>query len=212
MFTGLVEGIGTVARLASRGGGREIILKVPPSFKDLKTGDSLCVSGACLTVTGAGPGEVVLEAIPETLKRTTLGRLAVGEKLNLERALTPDSRMGGHFVQGHVDGVGVIKAIRRMGGSQEVEIKAGPEILKYLVEKGSVALDGVSLTLVSVGEDSFQVALIPHTQKHTTLGAWQVGDEVNLEVDILAKYVERLLNPEKKRSITAEWLAEQGFK
>lgn len=211
MFTGLVEGIGTVVRLASKGGGREITLKVPPSFKDLKPGDSLCVSGACLTVTKSEPGEVVLDAIPETLKRTTLNKLAVGAKVNLERALTPDKRLGGHFVQGHVDGVGVIRAIRRKGESHEVEINALPEIMKYLAEKGSIALDGVSLTLVSVTEESFQVALIPLTLAQTTLRDWRVRDEINIEVDILAKYVERLMRPEKKHAITAEWLAGQGF-
>ena len=212
MFTGLVEGVGTVVRLVSRGGGRAITLKVPPSFKDLKIGDSLALSGACLTVAATHRGEVTLEAVSETLKRTTLAGLRVGNKLNLERALQAESRLGGHFVQGHVDGVGEIKAIRRAGGSLEVEVSAGSEILKYLVEKGSVALDGVSLTLVSVRENTFIVALIPHTIGHTTLGSWRIGDEVNIEVDILSKYVEQHLKREEKHSMTPEWLAEQGFR
>lgn len=211
MFTGLVEGVGTVVRMVSRGGGRAITLKVPPSFKDLKKGDSLALSGACLTVSETGRGEITLEAVPETLKRTTLAGLRVGSKLNLERALQAESRLGGHFVQGHVDGVGAIKAIRRTGASREVEVGAGPEILRYLVEKGSVALDGVSLTLVSVRENAFNVALIPHTLGHTTLGSWRIGDDVNIEVDVLSKYVERHLKREEKHSMTPEWLAEKGF-
>jgi riboflavin synthase len=212
MFTGLVEGVGNVVRLASKGGGKEITIRVPSSLESLNPGDSLSLSGACLTVVKANKEEVVLEAIPETLSRTTLAGLKIGSKLNLERAILAGSRLGGHFVQGHVDGVGVIQAIRRKGESSEIEVQAGLEIMKYLVEKGSVALDGVSLTLVSISPDSFKVALIPHSQKHTTLGNWQVGDEVNIEVDLLSKYVERFLKPEKKSTITPEWLAEQGFK
>lgn len=198
--------------LASKGGGKEITLKVPGSLNDLKPGDSLSLSGACLTVERVNKGEVILEAIPETLSRTTLAGIKVGTKLNLERAMKAESRLGGHFVQGHVDGVGMIQSIRSQGDSTEVGIKAGPDIIRYLVEKGSVALDGVSLTLVSISPNSFKVALIPHTQKHTTLGNWKVGDEVNIEVDILSKYVERFLKPEKKSALTPEWLAEQGFK
>jgi len=212
MFTGLVEGVGTVVRLSSRGGVRVIVLKVPVSFGDLKEGESLSVSGVCLTVVKAGKGEATLEAVPETLKRTSLANLRTGSKVNLERALIGNSRLGGHFVQGHVDGTGKINSIHPAGESREVEIVAGPEIVKYLVEKGSVALDGVSLTVVSAGADSFRMALIPHTLGHTTLASWRIGDEVNIEVDILSKYAERQLKQGGKRVMTPEWLAEQGFK
>jgi len=195
-----------------------IVLKVPGSFGDLREGESLSVSGVCLTVVKAGKGEATLEAVPETLKRTSLANLRAGSKVNLERALIGNSRLGGHFVQGHVDGVGKINPIHQAGESREVEIVAGPEIVKYLVRKGSVALDGVSLTVTEVSEDGFGVVLVPHTLKHTTLGSWKVGEEVNIEVDILSKYVARHLvpgarpgMPAEKRELTLEWLAEEGY-
>lgn len=218
MFTGLVEGIGTVARVSTRGKVKRITLSVPAAFMDLKPGDSLAVSGTCLTVVNAKKGEVTLEAVPETLSRTTLGKLRTGSKLNLERAVRADSRLGGHFVQGHVDGVGKITAIRRLGETWVVSVSAPGEILAGLVEKGSVALDGVSLTITEVGGDGFGVVLVPHTLKHTTLGSWKEGWEVNIEGDILGKYVARHLAPgartgslAEKRELTLEWLAEEGY-
>ena len=218
MFTGLVEGVGTVARVSTRGKVKRITLSVPATFNDLKTGDSLAVSGACLTVVAVKKGEVTLEAVPETLSRTTLGKLRTGSKLNLERAVRADSRLGGHFVQGHVDGVGKITAIRRLGETWVVSVSAPGEILAGLVEKGSVALDGVSLTLTEVSGDGFGVVLVPHTLKHTTLGSWKEGWEVNIEGDILGKYVARHLAPgartgslAEKRELTLEWLAEEGY-
>jgi riboflavin synthase len=218
MFTGLVEGVGTVARVSTRGKMKRITLSVPATFNDLKTGDSLAVSGACLTVVAVKKGEVTLEAVPETLSRTTLGKLRTGSKLNLERAVRADSRLGGHFVQGHVDGVGKITAIRRLGETWVVSVSAPGEILAGLVEKGSVALDGVSLTLTEVSGDGFGVVLVPHTLKHTTLGSWKEGWEVNIEGDILGKYVARHLAPgartgslAEKRELTLEWLAEEGY-
>jgi riboflavin synthase len=218
MFTGLVEGIGTVARVSPRGKVKRITLSVPAAFMDLKAGDSLAVSGACLTVVNAKKGEVTLEAVPETLRRTTLGKLRTGSKLNLERAVRADSRLGGHFVQGHVDGVGKVTTIRRLGETWMVAVSAPGEILAGLVEKGSVALDGVSLTITEVGGDGFGVVLVPHTLKHTTLGSWKEGWEVNIEGDILGKYVARHLapgtrtgSPAEKRELTLEWLAEEGY-
>jgi len=218
MFTGLVEGIGTVARVSTRGKVKRITLSVPATFNDLKAGDSLAVSGTCLTVVAAKKGEVTLEAVPETLNRTTLGKLRTGSKLNLERAVRADSRLGGHFVQGHVDGVGKVTAIRRLGETWVVVISAPGEILKDLVLKGSVALDGVSLTISEFSGDGFGVVLVPHTLKHTTLGSWKEGGEVNIEGDILGKYVARHLAPgartgslAEKRELTLEWLAEEGY-
>jgi riboflavin synthase len=218
MFTGLVEGIGTVGRVSTRGKVKRITLSVPATFMDLKAGDSLAVSGACLTVVAVKKGEVTLEAVPETLKRTTLGKLRTGSKVNLERAVRADSRLGGHFVQGHVDGVGKVTTIRRLGETWMVTISAPGEILTGLVEKGSVALDGISLTITEVGGDGFGVVLIPHTLKHTTLGSWKAGGEVNIEGDILGKYVARHLAPgartgylAEKRELTLEWLAEEGY-
>jgi len=218
MFTGLVEGIGTVARVSTRGKVKRITLSVPAAFNDLKAGDSLAVSGTCLTVVAVKKGEVTLEAVPETLSRTTLGKLRAGSKLNLERAVRADSRLGGHFVQGHVDGVGKVTTIRRLGETWVVVISASGEILKGLVLKGSVALDGVSLTISEVSGEGFGVALVPHTLKHTTLGSWKKGGEVNIEGDLLSKYVARHLAPgartgnlAEKRELTLEWLAEEGY-
>jgi len=218
MFTGLVESVGKVARVSTRGKVKRITLSVPAALNDLKAGDSLAVSGTCLTVVEVKKGEVTLEAVPETLSRTTLGKLRTGSKLNLERAVRADSRLGGHFVQGHVDGVGKITAIRRLGETWVVAISAPGEILKGLVLKGSVALDGVSLTISEVSGDGFGVVLVPHTLKHTTLGSWKEGGEVNIEGDILSKYVARHLTPgartgslAEKRELTLEWLAEEGY-
>ena len=218
MFTGLVEGIGTVARVSTRGKVKRITLSIPATFIDLKAGDSLAVSGTCLTVVNAKKGEVTLEAVPETLSRTTLGKLRAGTRVNLERAVRADSRLGGHFVQGHVDGVGKVTTIRRLGETWVVAVSAPGEILVGLVEKGSVALDGVSLTITEVGGDGFEVVLVPHTLKNTTLGSWKVGGEVNIEGDVLSKYVARHLAPggrtrslAEKRELTLEWLAEEGY-
>jgi len=218
MFTGLVEGIGTVARVSTRGKVKRITLSVPATFNDLKAGDSLAVSGACLTVVAVKKGEVTLEAVPETLSRTTLGKLRAGTRVNLERAVRADSRLGGHFVQGHVDGVGKVTTIRRLGETWVVAVSAPGKILKDLVEKGSVAMDGVSLTITEVGGDGFEVVLVPHTLKNTTLGSWKVGGEVNIEGDVLSKYVARHLAPggrtrslAEKRELTLEWLAEEGY-
>lgn len=218
MFTGLVEGIGTVARVSTHGKVKRIALSVPAAFNDLKAGDSLAVSGACLTVVNVKKGEVTLETVPETLKRTTLGKLRTGTRVNLERAVRADSRLGGHFVQGHVDGVGKVTTIRRLGETRVITVSAPGEILAGLVEKGSVALDGVSLTITEVSRDGFGVVLVPHTLKHTTLGSWKGREEVNIEGDILSKYVARHLRPgtqgalpEEKRELTLEWLAEEGY-
>ncbi len=218
MFTGLVEGIGTVARVSTHGKVKRITLSVAAAFMDLKAGDSLAVSGVCLTVVNVKKGEVTLEAVPETLNRTTLARMRAGTRVNLERAVRADSRLGGHFVQGHVDGVGKVTTIRRLGETWMVAVSAPGEILAGLVEKGSVALDGVSLTITEVSGDGFGVVLVPHTLKHTTLGSWKEGGEVNIEGDILGKYVARHLAPgartgnlAKKRELTLEWLAEEGY-
>jgi riboflavin synthase len=218
MFTGLVEGIGTVVRLSTRGKVKRITLSIPATFIDLKAGDSLAVSGTCLTVVDVKKGEVTLEAVPETLSRTTFAGMRAGNKVNLERAVRADSRLGGHFVQGHVDGIGKVSAVHRLEEIWVVTVSAPGEILKGLVEKGSVALDGVSLTITEVSGDGFGVVLVPHTLKHTTLGSWKVGEEVNIEGDILSKYVARHLAsgvhpemPAEKRELTLEWLAEEGY-
>ncbi len=156
-------------------------------------GDSISVNGVCLTAVETSPGTVTLEIIPETLSRTNLGDLVEGEEVNLELPMPADGRFDGHIVQGHVDGVGTVEGITPSGDSRVVAIQAPRSLLKYLVEKGSVTVDGISLTVARVEEDGFEVAVIPHTLEVTTLGLRKPGDTVNLEVDVLAKYVERLL-------------------
>lgn len=171
-----------------------VLLGIRASFtKDLREGDSVCVNGACLTVVAVQPPLFWVEAVEETLTRTNLGSLKVGDKVNLERALAATGRFGGHFVQGHVDGTGMVAQIVPRFRSKVMRILSPRELMPYIVPKGSIAVDGVSLTVVDVGDDWFTVSLIPFTLERTTLGMKKVGDTVNLEVDILAKYVSHML-------------------
>jgi riboflavin synthase len=188
MFTGLVQQLGTLTSLE---GGR---LDVTAALAgELAVGDSIAVNGVCLTATAVTPASFTADVMEETLRRTGLGTLAPGDPVNLELPLRPVDRLGGHFVQGHVDGVGAVAAVVDEGFSRVVEIEADPGLMRYVVEKGSIAVDGVSLTVASLGEGTFGVSLIPETLERTTLGRASPGDSVNLEVDVLAKYVERLL-------------------
>jgi riboflavin synthase len=194
VFTGLVEDVGTIARV-ERGQGT-CLFEVRPSalpVEELATGDSIAVDGVCLTVTARGGGAFAVTAVDETLRRSTLGERSAGEPVHLERALRLGDRLGGHMVQGHVDGVGSIAERRAEGDNLELTVTAPPALLRYVVEKGSIAVDGVSLTVVRADDYAFAVALIPHTIAVTALGRKQVGGRVNLEVDMIAKYVERLL-------------------
>ena len=194
MFTGIVEQLGEVVSLEETGSGRRIVLRAT-GLGDLPVGASLAVNGVCLTAVEPGGDAVSLDVIPETLSRTNLGSLEAGSRVNLERPMPASGRFDGHIVQGHVDGTGTIDAVRSSGdGSVFMEVAVAPEMLRYLVEKGSVTVDGVSLTVASVSESGFTVALIPHTLEVTTLGLRREGDTVNLELDVLAKYVERLLD------------------
>jgi riboflavin synthase len=199
MFTGIVEEVGTVVALdlapdGSPDGDARLTLRGPLVTSDARHGDSIAVSGVCLTVAELpGDGTFVVDVMPESLRRTALGDLAPGAAVNLERAVRADARLGGHVVQGHVDGVGTVR--RRDPGPRwdEVEVALDPSLARYVAEKGSVAVAGVSLTVTAVGDDWFGVSLIPTTLAETTLGGAAVGSRVNLEVDVLAKYVERLL-------------------
>jgi riboflavin synthase len=193
VFTGIVEELGTVVAVRPGDEGAEVTIRGPRVTSDTRPGDSIAVNGVCLTAVAVDGDTFTADVMRETLRRSTLGRLRPGEAVNLERALTLSSRLGGHLVQGHVDGVGTVRE-RRPGPSSEdlrVELPAGLE--RYVVEKGSITVDGVSLTVVAVADGWFEVSLIPTTLAATTLGRRQVGDPVNLEVDVLAKYVERLL-------------------
>ena len=192
MFTGLVADLGRVVAVREDGDGA--VLEVSTVLAgDLADGDSVAVNGVCLTATAVSADGFSAQAMHETLRRTALGRLASDAPVNLELALRPDGRLGGHIVQGHVDATGRIDATRDDGFARVLHIAAGGEVMRYLVEKGSIAVDGVSLTVSSIDDGGFEVSLIPETLARTTLGARAVGDEVNLEVDVLAKHVERLL-------------------
>jgi riboflavin synthase len=193
MFTGLVDALGTVHAVHPDGAGRRLAIHEPRYRPDLQLGESVAVSGVCLTVAAFEGEAFVFQAGPETLARTTLGGLRPGDRVNLERSLRAGDRLGGHFVQGHVDGVGRVLERQRDGEWETVWFAAPPDLAAQLVPKGSVAVDGVSLTVVAALPDRFSVALIPHTLAHTTLGGRRPGDPVNLETDILGKYVLKAL-------------------
>ena len=195
MFTGLVEEVGRVVAMAGGPDGARLAIRAPLVREGLAIGDSVSVNGACLTAVALDDEGFAVDCAPETLRRTSLGRLAPGDGVNLERALRVGDRLGGHMVQGHVDATGEVLAARSEGGSVVLEIGAPPEVLRYVVEKGSVAVDGVSLTIAARLPDRFAVALIPHTMAATTLGPGAVGRPVNLEADVVAKYVEALVRP-----------------
>ncbi|MFA4030021.1 MAG: hypothetical protein GDYSWBUE_001409 [Candidatus Fervidibacterota bacterium] len=193
MFTGIVEEVGQVVAVERMGGGARLTISASVVMDDLKVGDSICVNGACLTVTRRSASRFQVDVMEETMLRTNLAFLRVGDKVNLERALKATDRLGGHFVQGHVDGTGVIAGIQRMHRSWVMKINCDEALTRFMVPKGSVAVDGVSLTTVDCGSGWFTVALIPHTLSATTLGMRRVGDVVNIEVDLLAKYLHKLL-------------------
>ena len=193
MFTGLVEDVGTVARADRRSDA--LVLAVRPAripVAELVIGESVCHDGACLTVTEIGRDSFSVLAGAETLQRTTLGSLRIGKKVNLERSLRVGDRLGGHWVTGHIDGTGELVA-RRDGGANLVLVVRAPALLRHIVEKGSIAIAGVSLTVNAVDAETFSVAIIPHTREMTTLGELAVGDRINLETDILAKHLEKLV-------------------
>jgi riboflavin synthase len=191
MFTGIVKGVGMVTSVSKSKSGAEIIIRVRLGkfSRGLKNGDSLCINGACLTVTRLSKSEAEFQIISETIRRTNLGQTKPGEMVNIERSLKVGDRLEGHFVLGHVDGIGVIEDIQRMSSETTIWMKLDKWLTKSLVPKGSIAVDGVSLTVVGVEGDRVSVSLIPHTLKVTTLGMKHRGDRVNIETDILGKYV-----------------------
>jgi riboflavin synthase len=189
VFTGIVRERGTVVHFED---GR-LEVEAPGTAADAAIGDSISVSGACLTVVAREDGRLAFDVVPETVARTSFGRLARGAAANLEPALRASDRLGGHVVQGHVDGVGRVRSLEPEGDGARLAVEVPAELLRLCVEKGSIAVEGVSLTVAALGEGTIEIALVPHTLAETTLGALRPGDEVNLEVDVLAKYVERLL-------------------
>jgi riboflavin synthase len=212
MFTGIVEEVGTLRRITP--GAESFVLEFDASAVTDGTavGDSILTDGVCLTVTGLRPGGFTADAMPETVRRTTLGERRPGDRLNLERALTLNSRLGGHLVSGHIDGVGVITSITPEDNALLVEFEAPESVSRVTVDQGSVAVDGVSLTVVGVVGDHIRVSLIPHTAGVTTLGRLTAGSRVNLEADLIAKYVYAFVSGRKPEGgLTWEKLAEAGF-
>jgi len=210
MFTGLIEEEGTVRSLA-RGTVGRLTVASEKVAGGVAIGDSVAVNGACLTVTAVSSGELTFDAVPETFSRTTLGDLRPGDQVNLETSVRAGEPIGGHFVQGHVDGVGTIVSSRSLGESRVIRVTAPGEVLRYVVEKGSIAVDGISLTVASCDSTGFTIAVIPHTLEATTLHLKGSGDRVNLEADILGKYVEKLLGRLSASGVTEELLRDAGF-
>ena len=198
MFTGLVASLGTVERLAEGSTSCRLTVRAPQLLSGVKIGDSIAVNGVCLTVVHLRGDTFTADVMPETVRRTTLHLLQSGDRVNLEKALRPTDGLDGHIVQGHVEGVGTIQQIISEGNARVYRIQAPGELLRYIVEKGSIAVDGISLTVTETDDSGFGVSLIPHTAKMTTLGYKSAGDAVNLETDILARYVEKMLGIDKK--------------
>lgn len=213
MFTGIVEEVGTVVGVERRGNLVRLRVRAAVVLDDARLGDSISHNGVCLTIAELTPPTYGCDVMLETLRRTNLGDLRPGQAVNLERAMAAGGRFGGHFVQGHVDGTGTLAAIHREQDWVTYRFSAEPELLQYVVAKGSIAVDGISLTVVDRDADGFSVSLIPHTLAITTLGAKKVGETVNLETDILAKYVAAALGTSKQEGgkMTMDWLREQGY-
>ncbi len=193
MFTGIVEEIGEVSAICDDDVEFTLTITANKVLRDVTIGDSIAVNGVCLTVTSHTFDEFTANAVPETLERTNLGRLAAGDFVNLERSATPETRLGGHYMQGHVDATGVIESLQADNEAVWVKTKAPHDLMRYIVSKGYITIDGTSLTVVDVGPDWFTVTLVPHTQDHITLPRKAPGDLVNLEADIIAKYVEKIV-------------------
>ncbi|MBO6116871.1 MAG: riboflavin synthase [Ruminococcus sp.] len=213
MFTGIIEEVGTVKEVRRSGNSSYIKIQAEKVLSDVHIGDSIAVNGVCLTVTRFDSTTFQADVMNETLERSSLGSLQSGSPVDLERAMSAEGRFGGHIVSGHIDGTGTVTDIKNDGIATWYTITAKPEIMRYIVEKGSVAIDGISLTVAKVTENSFSVSIIPHTASQTVLSTKKTGDIVNLENDIVAKYVEKLMKPSEPSSggITMEFLMKNGF-
>lgn len=211
MFTGIIEEVGRIRRI----GGGQLAIDCQKVVEDATLGDSIAVNGVCLTVTSFDKNHFTADVMPETVRRTSLAELSKGSPVNLERALTLSSRLGGHIVSGHIDGTGEIVSFKEEGNAILMKIAAGSELLRYIVEKGSVALDGISLTVAAVTDTDFTVSLIPHTREVTNLGSKKAGSTINIETDVLGKYVEKMLDGNKTQKnaggLSRAFLLENGF-
>ena len=214
MFTGIIEETGRIKSIQR--GAESCVLTVGCSqvLEGSRVGDSIAVNGICLTATAIGDSYFTADVMPETLERSSLGQLTEGSPVNLERAMPADGRFGGHIVSGHIDGTGQVRSTTRDDNAVWYEIEAAPQILRYIVEKGSIAVDGISLTVAGVSDTAFHISIIPHTQGETTIRTFRPGSIVNLETDIVGKYVEKLMQPhpaKKEEKITEDFLRENGF-
>lgn len=214
MFTGIVEELGTIRSIKKGDKSSKLVIEAKVVLDDSKIGDSIAVNGVCLTVTQLGQNEYEADVMAETIHRSTLGNLSIGAKVNLERAMAANGRFGGHIVSGHIDGTGNISGIQKEDNAIWYTIKAEEALLRYIVEKGSITIDGISLTVAYVDKTCFKVSIIPHTQMVTNLGCRKIGDDVNLECDIIGKYIEKLIiseQQEKKSNLSEQFLMEHGF-
>lgn len=211
MFTGIIEGIGKVKSVEKQGASGRMTVEAPALPEDLRLGDSVSVNGACLTVTGFSGNAFSADLSVETMEVTTLGSLKKNEPVNIEWALTLSKPLGGHLVTGHVDAIGAIEGISPAGEAVDVSISAPAGIISQLVRKGSVAIDGISLTVAEIGDGFFRIAVIPHTLQRTNLSTRKAGDRVNIETDLIGKYVEKFVSRKEKKEISEDFLAEHGF-
>ena len=220
MFTGIIESLGKVANLERLGESVRLTVSAGSIAEDVRVGDSVAINGVCLTVTSAQGPQVTFDVVHETMRKTSLGGLQIGSSVNLERALSASGRLDGHIVQGHVDGTGRIASIRPVGNSWYVYVDAAPELMRYIVTKGSVAVDGISLTVAESADRTFALSIIPHTWENTTLHDRRAGDTVNIETDIIGKYVEKLLGGHiagidreqpTKSGVSMDLLARSGY-
>jgi len=214
VFSGIVEVLGDVRSMASGDSGARIAIEAGALVEGVKLGDSIAINGACMTVVAFGNSIFEADISPESLRMTNLGDLKAGEKVNLEKALVLGDRLGGHMVTGHIDGMGKIRERKADGDSIWLTVEAPPDVMRYLVFKGSIAIDGISLTVATCDEDSFSIAIIPHTSEHTTLTAKRDGAVVNLEADLIGKYVEKLLFPNAQAGaggVSMDKLKEHGY-
>lgn len=215
MFTGIIEEVGVINRLSLSGNSGRIDVKASKVLEGTKIGDSIAVNGVCLTVTNLKPSGFIADVMPETITRSSLNILTTGSLVNLERAMPVDGRFGGHIVSGHIDGTGIIEEIYRDENAVRISIRAANDIMQLIVEKGSITIDGISLTVASADGDSFSVSVIPHTLAETSLIKKEIGNPVNLETDIIGKYVQKLLKSSssevESNELTIEYLKEMGF-
>lgn len=214
MFTGLIEEIGFIEKTTSQNNCGQLVIQAKAIQESTKLGDSIAVNGVCLTVTNVSKTSFTADVMPETLKRSNLGKLQKGSSVHLERAMAANGRFGGHMVSGHIDGTGIISGKKQEGNATRLFITTDTPLLRQMIEKGSIAIDGVSLTVISVEQSRFSVGIIPHTNSQTILLDKKIGDSVNLETDVIAKYIQRFLensNQQQEKPLTLAFLKENGF-